>query len=64
MDKGIIFGLLPNRTHLSAIIWDSVENIRVYYQAKHGDIVEVYKDGSFRRVVSVVAVNSWIGIRV
>ena len=41
-----------------------MENVRVYYQAKNGDIVEVYKDGSFRRVVSVVAVNSWIGIRV
>lgn len=41
-----------------------MENVRVYYQAKNSGIVEVYKDGSFRRVVSVVVVNSWIGIRV
>lgn len=58
ISAGIVFGPLPDRTHLSAIIWDSVENIRVYYQAENGDIVEEYKDGSFRRVVSAVAVNS------
>ena len=58
ISAGIVFGPLPDRTHLSAIIWDGVENIRVYYQAENGDIVEEYKGDSFRRVVSVVAVNS------